>query len=501
MDILIQKFRKNDLVDDNGKQIEFSAKQVKDFFDFQEETENFTLVYKACEEISNKLDGTTLKQKATKSSERGDYKIYGATNVDKNLKRFLLDDLGLNDIEQINDFFVLKKIKKCVFEFSWVPLSSDLGNFFQKQSYSGKVMSIEDDSIISENDNNFSFPIIHKQIIFYGVPGCGKSYSIDKELDSLGLTTEKLKESNSARVVFHPEYTNSDFIGQILPKVEGDKVKYVFTAGAFAKILRKAYEKPNKNFALIIEEINRGNAAAIFGEVFQLLDRLEVEKDGYSAGWSSYSIDNENLNAYIYGAYDKDYKVPENGVEPSKQIGNVNFSRNTGIRLPPNLSLFATMNTSDQNVFKLDNAFKRRWNLKMIPNEFDLNDEKQRNQCNAKVDGFDFTWGEFRLAVNKLITEDSDSNSFSDKQLGTWFVKNVEGKISSELFANKVLEYLWDDVFNFETEKLFKSDYKTLASVIGDIGKGIEIFNDKFKISIENARKEINEKLGIDATN
>lgn len=335
------------------------------------------------------------------------------------------------------------------------------------------------------------------QTIYYGVPGCGKSYCIDSKLDELGITD---KEFQTKRVVFHPEYTNSDFIGQIIPKVEGEKVIYEFKAGPFTEILKRAYLNKSKCFALIIEEINRGNAAAIFGELFQLLDRFEDDESEtinnvkYDAGWSSYCINNDDMNAYIQKEYnDADSFIPKQ-----------NFTLNTGLRLPPNLSIFATMNTSDQNVFKLDNAFKRRWELEMIPNEFDFScddeeeQKKQLQQCNAQIEGFDFTWGAFRAAVNELITNpenEDDTSSFADRQIGTWFAKpNEDGIITTKVFANKVLEYLWDDVFTDNLEIIFNTDeYKTLAKIIKDIDSENpeKIFNSAFLILINQKKDEL----------
>lgn len=142
------------------------------------------------------------------------------------------------------------------------------------------------------------------QIIYYGVPGCGKSNKIREKL-------KDVPEKNKVRVVFHPEYTNSEFIGQILPKVN-DHVTYEFTPGPFTQIIKRAYLNPNEQFYLVIEEINRGNAAAIFGDTFQLLDRLKAgETDSlgndpanasvntFTEGWSQYFVQNDDVNAYI----------------------------------------------------------------------------------------------------------------------------------------------------------------------------------------------------------
>lgn len=306
------------------------------------------------------------------------------------------------------------------------------------------------------------------QTILYGVPGSGKSYSIKQQ-----LAKQKISAENTVRVVFHPEYTNADFVGQILPKLKRENgenvIDYQFTAGPFTKILREAYCNPDKNFAIVIEEINRGNAAAIFGELFQLLDRLDEDEEEffndvtYTKGWSAYGVSNDCINAYIRGFYDNE--------NSEVKTPCISFDEQSVIRLPANLSLFATMNTSDQNVFSLDNAFKRRWNLQLIQNKFVFDsDNKEENkkqiaQCFAAVEDFDFIWGAFINAVNeKIIREQTgnDISSFEDKQIGMWFVKaekrNASYVISKETFLNKVIEYLLDDVFKIEPEILFTAN-------------------------------------------
>lgn len=177
-----------------------------------------------------------------------------------------------------------------------------------------------------------------ENVLLYGVPGSGKSWTIEHEYCKPGSIVERL--------VFHPDYTYSDFIGQILPAVAEDgQVSYKFTPGPFTNILREAYNNPGKEYILIIEEINRGNAPAIFGEVFQLLDRKveirDIDDDGYPIGTSEYGITNMNIAEEMYG---KDRKTEK-------------------VRIPSNLSIIGTMNTSDQNVFTLDTAFQRRWDM------------------------------------------------------------------------------------------------------------------------------------------
>lgn len=336
------------------------------------------------------------------------------------------------------------------------------------------------------------------QIIFYGVPGSGKSHSIKKELSAKGITD--LKEQTK-RVVFHPEYTNADFVGQILPQSSdnGKTISYPFVPGPFTQILAKAYTHQNTHYALIIEEINRGNAAAIFGELFQLLDRLDEDETessnekSYEKGWSSYPINNDNINKSIQEAYEN-FKSDSN-FEPfiNKEIFDT-YKLNIGIRLPPNLSIFATMNTSDQNVFKLDNAFKRRWKLRLIPNKF-KEEQEEINQRDAVVEGFDFTWNNFREAVNSIIIDPDNSidiSSFADRQIGCWFTKAIKKDekyiIEKEVFVHKVLEYLWDDVCNGDIGIFFNENYKSFAELVEDI-----IENDSTDIFSENLKGKLSQ--------
>ncbi|WP_295096439.1 AAA family ATPase [uncultured Fibrobacter sp.] len=324
--------------------------------------------------------------------------------------------------------------------------------------------------------NNPSRPFTPSQIIYYGVPGCGKSNKIREQL-------KDVPEKNKVRVVFHPEYTNAEFIGQILPKVNGH-VTYEFTPGPFTQIIKRAYLSPNEHFYLVIEEINRGNAAAIFGDTFQLLDRLKAgETDSlgndpanasvntFTEGWSQYFVQNDDINAYIRKAIIQDdgsYQERNDG-EPIEEIKikDIHFNANTAIRLPPNLSIWATMNTSDQNVFTLDNAFQRRFDMELVRNEFDLNKPAVNAQYNAEIDDTGIKWGQFWGWINAKITATLKGlSSTEDKRLGVWFVSNVDGIIDDKIFAEKVLKFLWDDVFKFKRPQIFAKDVDTLEKLI-----------------------------------
>jgi len=342
----------------------------------------------------------------------------------------------------------------------------------------------------SERDPNESFT--PSQIIYYGVPGCGKSHQVKEDLKAKGIPQNRTK-----RVVFHPDYCNADFVGQIMPETKnGGGIRYNFKAGPFAKILREAYENPKLEYALIIEEINRGNAAAIFGDIFQLLDRKtlqeqteNVNNNVYGIGWSDYCVNNDYINAYFRGAYEDDAL---DGPLPEKKLGDITFNDNVDIRLPPNLSIYATMNTSDQNVFTLDNAFQRRWKMKQIPNTLDASNPKEAAQYDLVIGNSGVKWGKFREEINnKIVDPDYTSNfsSLEDKRLGGWFIvpeKEGESSISKENFADKVIKFLWDDAFKFNRSIFGDYEKKSLEIVIeafvGEVGFGI--FEENFRKSL-----------------
>jgi hypothetical protein len=299
----------------------------------------------------------------------------------------------------------------------------------------------------------YNAPIIEtggENLIIYGTPGCGKSHELAQRLEA------EIPEENRIRVTFHQDYTYTDFVGQILPVVsDDDKVKYEFVPGPFTLALSKAIEKPEEKVALVIEEINRGNAAAIFGDLFQLLDRND-------AGTSVYPLTNVQITDYLKKEfiYTLDY-----------------------IKIPSNLSIYATMNTGDQNVFTLDTAFKRRWNFEKLSNKFNKSDA----HSDRYIPGMSsVTWEKFVITINDHMIKEGTFDS-EDKQLGKYFVTynqlvdNGENDTAkAKKFAYKVLEYLWNDVAKFDRESWFNTaKYKTLDDVLAAWinGEGSKVFN------------------------
>ena len=354
---------------------------------------------------------------------------------------------------------------------------------------------IEDELDIQRENSIIEKSEVGCNVLLYGVPGSGKSWTIEHEYCKENSIVERL--------VFHPDYTYSEFIGQILPVVSDDgQVRYEFTPGPFTEILRDAYKNPKSEYILIIEEINRGNAPAIFGEVFQLLDRktkLDEPNDEFPIGTSKYGISNPNIAQIVYG--DKTHKV----------------------RIPSNLSIIGSMNTSDQNVFTLDTAFQRRWNMRLVKNDFANVDS---TFANSKILDTGVTWRNFCSEINKIIVGNSvRMTSAEDKRLGAYFVnvedlvydtkmddkehyddlcnKERDGSITGEektslcvlresikqnrKFPEKVIKYLWDDAFKFNREMIFEvTEYHSLEEVIQAFmyAQGPE----RFKIFKDNVR-------------
>lgn len=286
--------------------------------------------------------------------------------------------------------------------------------------------------------------------IYYGVPGSGKSYTVDAKFNE--------DEFKIFRTTFHPEYTNSDFVGQIIPVVKDNKVEYNFHPGSFTLALKYALDNKEKRVCLIIEEINRGNSSAIFGDIFQLLDRDENGK-------SKYSIFNGPIIDYL----------AESGINLEQ------------IYIPSNLWIIATMNTSDQNIFTLDTAFKRRWKMEYIKNIFADNDRSKelRNKIIPLGEKYpNVTWEKFVTKINKHIISDTSGINAEDKQLGMYFV-SIEEIDDPKEFAEKILSYLWEDVAKLNTSYWFGS-ITSYDELIDSFNKNsLDVFNSLFDEEIK----------------
>ena len=282
--------------------------------------------------------------------------------------------------------------------------------------------------------------------IYYGAPGTGKSHTIDILLNG----------KKSSTVVFHSDTQFTDFVGCLKPSMKAENVIYSFRPGPFINALVSALKNPSEPNYLVIEEINRAPAAAVFGEIFQLLDRN-------SDGSSKYGItpsDPEVVN----------YIECELGVKLS----------NAQIKLPSNLSILATMNSSDQAVMAMDTAFKRRWKFKYIPLNFGvcaigLFKIYQGNTIR------NVTWKEFALTINKIL---SDLMIPEDRHLGPFFLSNndlISEQSTQESLTGKLFMYLWDDVLRHGNRpEVFLDDINTYGELNTLFDKDQQVFSEKF---------------------
>lgn len=308
--------------------------------------------------------------------------------------------------------------------------------------------------------------------LIYGAPGTGKSY---------GVNADYYNPRYAVRVTFHPEYTYSDFIGYIKPVVTNSSeivtyemaqersLSYEFVAGPFTEILLRAFEDENSMYTLIIEELNRGNAVAIFGELFQLLDR-----DSESA-ISEYPVYNREVYEYI-----------------RRRLGEECPLVDGQVYIPRNLNIIATMNAADQNVFVMDTAFKRRWDYEYIPVVFGC-DHLYKDSLIANSN---ISWESFVTNINEfMLSEECEELLIAeDKQLGPYFAKASEINDASK-FANKVLGYLWDDVFKMDRYRLFKTNIRSFSQLLTQFRSGgfERVFNaegiNKLYSQVDNERR------------
>lgn len=329
------------------------------------------------------------------------------------------------------------------------------------------------------------------QQIFYGAPGTGKSHTINEET----------KDEDVIRTTFHPDTDYSTFVGAYKPTtkevdlrdlsghkvvengevVKEDRIVYEFVAQSFLQAYVSAWKKyadanedePQKQY-LVIEEINRGNCAQIFGDLFQLLDRND-------RGFSDYPIKADaDMKRQLQKAFaglliaqkDKINAMYE-GKDIVSQVLNGDI-----LLLPNNLYIWATMNTSDQSLFPIDSAFKRRWDWTYMPIS---NAEKD---WIIEVDGSKYNWWQFLEKINEKIGSTTNSE---DKKLGYFFCKAQDGVISAKTFVGKVIFYLWNDVFK---------DYEFGDAIFND-EDGSKLSFDKFYTSEGKNSKVVEEKVAL----
>ena len=257
-----------------------------------------------------------------------------------------------------------------------------------------------------------------RNLIYFGAPGTGKSYNLNLDKNDL----LKNNKNNYERVTFHPDYSYANFVGTYKPVPDGKDITYRYVPGPFMRILKKALNNPNKPYLLIIEEINRANVAAVFGDVFQLLDRNQENE-------SEYAIDaSEDMKTYLN--QDK-------------------------IKIPQNLFIWATMNSADQGVFPMDTAFKRRWDFKYFSIN---NNEYLIEDTHVIINDKMLKWNALRKRINDELLS---YNINEDKLIGPFFAfneyhnKEIPIQTFKDIFKNKIIMYLFEDAARSRRNQLF----------------------------------------------
>ncbi len=430
---------------------------------------------------------------------------YGLRTISKSLLKEYIDyfekhpNASANDAR--NDLSGLTKIDK--FEYGYTSTLTLMAK-----------MALGKEAIINISENN-RIPHTNKkphQIIFYGAPGTGKSYTIN----------ETTKDESVIRTTFHPDSDYSTFVGAYKPttiqvtmrdvsghkiiesgkEVKEDRIVYEFVNQSFLQAYIQAWKyyaetavdaEPQKQY-LIIEEINRGNCAQIFGDLFQLLDRN-------STGFSDYPIYTDNdMRKQLFKAFEG------LSISQSENINNLYNRRNITeqvlkgeiLLLPNNLYIWATMNTSDQSLFPVDSAFKRRWEWQYMPIGKGYDDNGNELNWKICIGANEYDWWSFIEKINLQIGSTTNSE---DKKLGFFFCKAENNCISAETFVGKVIFYLWNDVFKdygFDGTIFKDTDGGTLSFDkfyrADRNGKAI-VQNDKIDLFLKNLEVEIiNEK-------
>lgn len=496
----IQRFRANDLVDNGGKQFELGRSWCDDFFEFnRDDTEVvINLTFKSLCNEYEKYTNKNIELKLSEVSTRGDRKAYvNGENGRSQIKDFFIKDLQLTVENNSEDYFGVYKSNLGEYYLYFIPRPL-YENFIKMFTSLAPNVSVQ----ASTDKSNSQKGVL--QQIFYGGPGTGKSHTIKEET----------KEEDVIRITFHPDTDYSSFVGAYKPTtallpicdelgqpmkigstvLHKEQIVYEFVAQSFLQAYVNAwkkYDKDDKQY-LVIEEINRGNCAQIFGDLFQLLDRNDY-------GFSDYPIKadadmkRQLQKAFAGLAIEQSDKI--NAIYEGKDIVSQVLNGDI-LLLPNNLYIWATMNTSDQSLFPIDSAFKRRWDWTYMPIS---NAEKH---WVIGVDGNNYDWWQFLEKINEKIGSTTNSE---DKKLGYFFCKAQNGIISAKAFVGKVIFYLWNDVFkdyefvdaifnDVDGSKLSFEKFYTSEGLMSEIVEGkVELFLKNLKIEPIKAIEDENE--------
>ena len=385
----------------------------------------------------------SIKLSKTKSRNRYYIRCYEPDNIFSEQIRNLL-------VPQISNIVFLKDVEKNTLE-----MSLEINTNYHADNEMTK------DAIDTVERQHCDLPLNR---ILFGAPGTGKSFMLGQDQKRYFPA-----EKNFERVTFHPAYAYAQFFGSYKPVSEDGNILYRFVPGPFLRVLLKALAKKDEDFLLLIEEINRADVAAVFGDVFQLLDR---DYDGTS----EYEIDMpEDFRRYID---DDELHADFAGLEPDDwdEIRKATSDKKLG--LPTNCYIWATMNSADQGVMPLDTAFKRRWNFEYIginesEENADFRIEAEKDEA-GKIVKPEINWHNIRHLINDNLSKIADVAE--DRWLGPFFLKEKDFKdreTFNKVFKSKVLMYLYQDVARYAGHGvLFVEDYVSYSKLC-------EAFDDK----------------------
>ena len=440
----------------------YVASYFTEFYNELQKYKSYSLKVVSKERLKN-LNGSVLTEKEQEAIKRLD--------IDEQSQEFLVRFItdytwwcGAKTIDR-GDFYVSPILNSAKLVNASQSFVADLCAFLSNKEELVKAIILGEESREDRKINNDENKELPLQQIFYGAPGTGKSRKVKD--NTIG---EKV-----IRTTFHPDSDYSTFVGCYKPHMEevdmttviGETLKvvrdesgepkkekrivYKYSCQAFLQAYIAAWQKPEEKQYLVIEEINRGNCAQIFGDLFQLLDRNKV-------GYSDYPINTDaDLAKELKTEFASTWELAD---DKAKEIDDLyrehypdgitkEIKNGSLLLLPNNLYIWATMNTSDQSLFPIDSAFKRRWDWEYEPIKY------SNKKWVIEIGNNKYSWTSFQKKVNDRIFRDFSSE---DKMLGDYFVNPRDGIISKELLLNKILFYLWNDVCKDGDGDIFKTE-------------------------------------------
>lgn len=417
--IYLRKLFTQDLRD--GKQIAFPKEPSLQFFNFDfsngDPERRIKFRFNAEDSQYPQYDGKVIQTRL--------YPAGSEARIDGELKAFIRDFMNA----KVEDILCFSQSGKDTYEFKFIQQGTTMYPLYLKL-----INSQNHTVVINKNtEKEIFFSKDTLQIIFYGAPGTGKSHEVKKLTGELLDNGDEVDLSNVFRTTFHPDTDYASFVGCYKPTMKptskeektltgkDEEIVYEFVPQVFTDAYVYAYNNSDQPTYLVIEEINRGNCAQIFGDLFQLLDRKE--------GVSEYKIKaDKDLAQYLR----EKLGVDSEGIQDGK------------LCLPANLHILATMNTSDQSLFPMDSAFKRRWEWEYVPINYDTTIKS--GEFEITIGDKSYSWIGFIEKVNEKIFDLTQSE---DKQMGNFFIKQ---SIDEKGFKSKVMFYLWYEVLRDETE-------------------------------------------------